>query len=464
MLFLKFLTSEERKRNLNEDTMRHYNYSLTPTRINNAKGKPKPYKLTDGGGLFVQVMPSGAKTWRFQYTLGRTRGEIRIGRYPEIGLADARDRHFEFRRMIELGQDPAAKQQKEQEEIQRRAEKAKRNDKDFESFSRRWITERLQTKSASYRDQIKSRLERFVWPEIGDKALEDVRPKHVLELIEARRATPSTAEGVRLIVQQVYNYAIQKLLVEVNPALPLRGVIQVPPAEHFRHLNEVELGAFWNSVARQGAHFVTIAAARMLMYSMCRKSEVLRARWSEFDFTKAQWDIPANRMKSRHPHRVYLARQVIEMLDLLKAKSGQEGYVFPSVLRGSVPLGDATLNHFFKRLDFGVPDFPPHGTRGTAATLLREHGFGRDVVELLLAHTERNQTAAAYHHHEMETDRRRALQYLADQIDRLAVADAVRPRAAGECGTASVAENRSRSRQGSILAGSASNRQNTIDV
>ncbi len=102
--------------------------------------------------------------------------------------------------------------------------------------------------------------------------------------------------------------------------------------------------------------------------------------------------------------------------------SEPQAYVFPSILRASVPLGDATLNHFFKRLDFGVQDFSPHGTRGTAATLLREHGFSRDVVELLLAHAERNKVTAAYHHHELANERRRALQYLADQIDRLAIA------------------------------------------
>jgi integrase len=98
--------------------------------------------------------------------------------------------------------------------------------------------------------------------------------------------------------------------------------------------------------------------------------------------------------------------------------------VFPSAFRNVVPMADATLNHLFKRLDFGVPEFSPHGTRGTAATLLRENGFSRDVVELLLAHTERSQTAASCHHHELESERRRALQYLADEIERQAAISA----------------------------------------
>ena len=206
-------------------------------------------------------------------------------RSEAIGVADARDRHFELRQLVERGQDPAVKVAQEREELEARAQ-PKRSGDDVEAFSKRWVTERLSTRTEGYRAQILSRLERFVWPAIGDKALAEVKPRHVLEILEARRSTPNTAEGVRIIIQQFYNYAIQKLIVETNPALPLRGVIDVPRAQHHRHLNEEELGAFWNSVARQGAHFVTIAATQFLMYTMCRKSEVIRARWAEFDLAK----------------------------------------------------------------------------------------------------------------------------------------------------------------------------------
>ena len=263
---------------------------------------------------------------------------------------------------MERGLDPLDSRRQKLSEQKERASEGKSAGNDFEAFSKRWVRERLTTKSETYRKQVESRLERFIWPAIGTRALNVVRPADVLEIIEARRETPKTAEGVRAIIQQIYNYAIQKLLVEVNPALPLRGVIEVPPAE---------------------------------------------------------------RMKMKQPHRVYLSRQAVELLTLLKALGSEpQAYVFPSILRSSVPLGEATLNHFFKRLDFGVTDFSPHGTRGTAATLLREHGFSRDVVELLLAHAERNKVTAAYHHHEMAEERRRALQYLADQIERLAAATA----------------------------------------
>ncbi|AMP36820.1 tyrosine-type recombinase/integrase [Ralstonia solanacearum] len=399
--------------------MRHFNYVLTPTRLNNAKPKDKPYKLVDGGGLFVLVSPGGAKNWKYQYPLGGKRCEVTIGRYPEIGVADARDRHAEYRAMVERGEDPAAhRREKKAERAIRAARDA--DEGQFKAFSLKWIDERLAGKTEGYRKQIRSRLDRFVWPAIGRKALDDVKPAHVLAIVEGLRATPNTAEGVRVVIQQCYDYAIQKLLAETNPARPLRGVITVPKAVHHRHLSESELGRFWVALSKQGAHLSTMGAARLLMYSMCRKNEVLRAKWTEFDFDKAQWDIPAERMKSRRPHRVFLSRQALEVLQLQRAISGGYEYVFPSPSIPTLPLADATLNHLFKRLDFGVPEFSPHGTRGTAATVLREHGFSRDVVELLLAHTERNQTAASYHHHELEAERRRALQYFADEIDRLA--------------------------------------------
>lgn len=262
-------------------------------------------------------------------------------------------------------------------------------------------------------------LDAYVNPAIGDVAMGDVQPGDVLAIIKGRVQNPGTAERIRVIIQQVYNHAIRNLLVTTNPAQPLRGAIARPPVQHHKHLNEKQLGAFWRKLDEQGAHITTIAATRLLLYTMTRKSELLRSKWPEFDLDAAQWDIPAERMKMGKPHRVFLSHQAVELLRQVHEISGHGEYVLPSIFRGSVPMGDVTLNHFFKRIDFGVPDFSPHGLRGTAATLLREHGFGRDVVELLLAHSEKNATVAAYSHIELAGERKRALQFLADRVETL---------------------------------------------
>jgi integrase len=287
------------------------------------------------------------------------------------------------------------------------------------------VDETLFHRSGGYRAQIVRWLDTYVYPAIGEMALEEVQPGDVLAIVKARADTAVTAERIRVIVQQIYNHAIRNLLATTNPAKPLRGAIARAPVEHHRNLSEKELGAFWRKLDAQGAHITTIAATKLLLLTMTRKSELLRSKWPEFDLDAAQWDIPTERMKMGKPQRVFLSRQCLAILRQVHEWTGHGEYVFPSIFRGSVPMGDVTLNHFFKRIDFGVPDFSPHGTRGTAATMLREHGFGRDVVELLLAHTEKNATVAAYSHMELAAERKRALQYLADRVDELAAGTSI---------------------------------------
>ena len=190
--------------------MRPCQYILSPTRINNAKAKAKNYKLSDGGGLFIEISPTGLKDWRYQYRWGGQRKTVTIGKYPEIGVADARDRHFDCRAVLERGADPAEVRRKQLIEPKEQIQKDQRKD-DFESFSRRWLIERMGSKSSTYRRQMESLLERFVWPEIGARSLADVKPVHVLHIIEARRLTPNTAERARMVIQQVFYYAIQNL-------------------------------------------------------------------------------------------------------------------------------------------------------------------------------------------------------------------------------------------------------------
>lgn len=399
---------------------RHVNYSLKPAVIDNAKPREKPYSLTDGGGLFVEVMPGGSKVWRFKYHRDGKREKVTVGPYPAVGIKEARDRHEALREQLHAGDSPA--KAKQSQKVERRTAEARAVT--FRAFAQRWVAETLFYRSEGYRAQITRWLDAYVYPSIGDVALADVQPAHVLAIIEARADTPSTAERIRVIVQQVFNYAIRKLIVTSNPAQPLRGSVTRPPVEHHRHLSEPELGAFWRALAVQGAHATTVAAARLLMLTMTRKSELLRAKWSEIDLDAAAFEIPKDRMKMKRPHRVFLSRQAVDLLRLLHPLTGpaegQDAYVFPSIFKRSVPMGEATLNHLFKRLDFGVPDFSPHGTRSTAATLLREHGFGRDVVELLLAHAEKSSTVAAYTHAEHIEERKRAMQFLADRIEKLA--------------------------------------------
>ena len=397
--------------------MRHVNYVLKPATIDAAKPREKAYALTDGGGLLLEVLPSGTKTWRFKYHLDGRREKVTIGAYPAFGINDAREKHDELRAMVERGESPARAKQSHSAAKKLAESRAL----SFKKFAQRWVDETLFYRSEGYRAQIVRWLDAYVYPEIGDIQLGDVESEDLQAIIEKRTATPVTAERIRKILQQIFNHAIRKQLITTNPATTMRDAVDRPPAQNHRHLNEQELGAFWRAMDEQGAHFTTIVAAKLLFLTLARKSELLRATWAEFDLAVGLWDIPAGRMKNGKAHRVFLSHQATELLLMVQQFTGRGDYVFPSIFRGSVPMGDVTLNHFFSRIDFGVAGFSPYGARGSCASLLREHGFGRDVVELLLAHNETNAAVSnPSAHAELAPERRKALQFLADRIDQLA--------------------------------------------
>jgi integrase len=407
--------------------MRSLNYTLTAAKLNAARGKDKPYKIADGGGLFVRVASSGTRTWCYGYTASSgKRGEVTFGQFPEIGVKEARDLHFAARQQLATGVDPAVAKKADREEKKRAAAT---DEGLFKSFSQKWLDEQLSDATPAYQRKMRSLLERFVWPSIGTKPLADVKPYDVLAIMEKVSGTPVTAEKVRALIKQIFEHAIRKLRVEsgANPAAAMRGAVKVPPSKHHRHLSETELGVFWRAVDGQvggAAHPSTIAAARLIALTLCRKTEALKAEWTEIDLEKGTWTIPAERTKMRKPHRVYLSRQAVAILEAQKALTGAGQWVFTTSSKLAVPISAATMTFFFKRLKDVATDFTPHGLRRTGATILMEHEFRRDVVNLLLAHTE-NGVDAAYLSHELVKERREALQFYADLIDKLAASEKV---------------------------------------
>lgn len=395
---------------------RAVNYKLKAAQLTAAKAKEKPYLLADGGGLYVEVLTTGSKVWRYIFSFDGKRPKMTIGPYPEIGIAQARDTHAELRAQVANGVNPIEAHRGNQEA---KAEE-KRRSVSFSEFAQVWVRETLFYRSVAYRAQVLRFLDAYINPVIGDKALSEVKPANVLKIMETLKHIPTTADRCRTVVQQVYNFAIRKLLTDSNPAVAVRGAVSVPPKTHYRHLSEKEFAAFWKELDKQrGSSAVTVYAAKLLAYMMVRKSELRLAEWLEFDLENGIWEVPAERMKMRRPHRVYLPRQAVELLRDLHKMTGHGDYLLPMRFKGGMgrPMSDATLNHMFGRLDFGVPEFAPHGLRSTAATILRENGFGRDVVELLLAHQEKSQVVAAYTHAELVGERREALQWYADRID-----------------------------------------------
>ena len=402
---------------------REFNYKLTTIRIKGAKPREKPFPLTDGGGLFLEVLPTGAKTWRYSYLFGGKRRKVTIGPYPVISISEARDKHAELRRVLVSGADPARKKQQDKAAA---AAVAARAD-GFETFARRWVAETLAHRSEHTRKLTVGWLERDVFPRIGALPLGAVQPADVLTIVESLREKPSTANRVRAILQQIFNYGIRKLLLTTNPAIAVRGTVTQPDAKHYRPLSPHEVPVFFSALETCGAHVSTKLATRLLVLTAVRKANVAWARWEHFDLEAGEWTIPGRGaggdglMKMPRAHRVYLSRQALEVVREARALSEGSPWLFPSIFKGGQSMGEATINHLFKRLyALGLAeDFKPHGLRATASTLMNEAGHIRgDVVEKILAH-DQGGVRGIYNVAEYAKERAEAMQWYADHLDKL---------------------------------------------
>ncbi|MCF8169198.1 MAG: tyrosine-type recombinase/integrase [Rhodoferax sp.] len=405
-------------------TSRALNYTLTDKKVNAAKPKDKPYPLADGGGLYLDIMPGGSKVWRYSYRVDGKRTKATIGAYPLIGIKEARDLHEKMRRQLLDQINPA--RQKQIERIERSAKLAQAET--FESFARVWFAEKMATATARTQKQSLGWMVNDVFPKIGAIPLGELHARDVLKLLEGMRNTPTKANNIRSIIERIYQYAAQKLLVTVNPAEPMRGLIQKPKATSYRPLSVAEIGPFVEAVRTCNAHLGTRIALELLMLTAVRKDNVAKARWAHFDLAGRTWTIPGRttgangNMKMPEPHTVYLSDQALVLLEAAKQLSSGSEFVFPSIGRQSVPMAECTINHLLSRLKASgscPADFAPHGLRSTFSTLANENGIAPDVIEVCLAHHERNAVRAAYNKAKYAAQCKDALQWYANRLDQI---------------------------------------------
>lgn len=402
---------------------REFKTRLSTLAIKSAKPRDKPYPLSDGGGLFLEVLPTGAKVWRYSYRFEGRRSKVTIGPFPEIGLAQARELHLAQRKILVAGADPARVKRNDKAA---RTAKAARADT-FEAFTRLWIKETLFHRGEHGRKQTVAWLERDVFPKIGALQLGDVQPADVLAIVEGLRDTPTTANRVRAILGQIFNYGIRKLLLTANPAQAVRGAVVAPEVEHYRPLTPKEVPGFIRALDECGAHQATKLAVKLAMLTVVRKANVTMARWEHFNLEAREWTIPGRGaggdglMKMKREHCVYLSRQAVDVVLKARELSGDSPWLFPSIYKASQPMGEQTINHLFTRLyAMGVAeDFKPHGLRSTASTMMNESGLVRyDVVNKIMAHKEPG-VRGVYNRAEYAKERAEALQWYADHLDRI---------------------------------------------
>jgi len=291
-----------------------------------------------------------------------------------------------------------------------------------------WYAQKAPHRSTSWRDNVRRWLDQDVYPAIGSWAVTDVKPADVLGIVRrvAEERGARSAEYLRQTLAQVYAHAIRNLRATANPARDVRGAIERPDPKRRAPLSANEIPAFLEAVDRYPGRLSTKLAIKLLLLTFVRKGELIGATWDEIDLARAEWRIPAGRMKMRDPHIVPLSRQAVEAFRDLKALASGSQYVLPNLGSLDRPMGASSLNVAFDRMGYGER-FTPHGVRATASTILNEQGFRSDVIERQLAHTERNRVRAAYNHADYLEERGSMMQQWADYIDGLCAGADVTP-------------------------------------
>ncbi|GAB1424242.1 tyrosine-type recombinase/integrase [Thauera terpenica] len=399
---------------------------LTDTACKNAKpGTPpkaaaptgKSYKLTDGGGLHLEVRPNGSKLWRYRFRLNDEESTFAIGSYPDVSLAEARKARDEARALVKQGINPS---------MHRKAEKlvkAQATANTFEAVAREWVDKKRGSWTAYYLKQVESFMASDVYPKIGKMPIADVKAAHLLAILQAaeKRGAPTVAILIRQWCGAIFRYAVATLRAEHDPAAALKGAVHRPPVKHHRHLERDEIPTLLTALDTYRGRRQTVIAIRLLLLNFTRTWELRAATWGEFDLDGALWTIPAERMKKRRAHHVPLARQSVELLRELHKLNGHREFLFPNLRTPGVPMGPTTINRALEYLGFDDEDgFSGHGFRGTAATMLQARRHDPKIIDLQLAHMEKSAVKRAYFHAEHLPERRALLQEWADLIDEIA--------------------------------------------
>jgi integrase len=392
---------------------------LTDLRIRNTKLQAKAYKMSDGGGMYLLVMPDGARYWRLDYRFAEKRRTLALGVYPRVTLSDVRARREDARALLAKGIDPSA--------IKRAAKRTAKlaGENTFEAVAREWISNERKRLAPKYWALLLARLEADIFREIGSRPIADIDAPELLEALRKveSRGVIETARRLRQTCGQVFRYAIVTGRAKHDPSTALRGALGSPgrPRGH-RAMALDEVPNFLNALGAYDGDLRTRFALELMVLTFARTIELRGAQWSEFENLEGNeplWRIPAERMKMKREHIVPLAPQAETMLRELRALPGSEAspFLFPSPSREGYMSNNTMLYALYRMGYHGRATV--HGFRAMASTALNEMGFRPDVIERQLAHQEQNAVRAAYNRAEYLSERRAMMNHWADHLDAL---------------------------------------------
>jgi integrase len=386
---------------------------LTDAKLRTLKAGDKPQKIADGGGLHVLVTPGGARLWRLAYRFGGKQKLLALGKYPEVSLADARLARELARKQLEDGADPSEtrKAEKRRARIAAAHTFAAVADEWFESQKPRWV--------ATYSDRLRRRLDADLIARIGKRPIAEIEPIEVLDVVRAieRRDAVEMGRRVMQMASAIFRYGVATSRCKRDPTADLRGALKArEPAKRRSALPGKALPTFLRKLDAYDGDASTRLALRLALLTFVRTAELRFARWSEFedlDGPEPLWRIPAERMKMRRPHLVPLAPSAVEALLQLKGLSGRSEFILPADTRTGV-ISENTMLYALYRLGYHGRA-TVHGFRSTASTILNEHHFNRDWIELQLAHADGG-VRAVYNAAEWLPGRRKMMSWWADYL------------------------------------------------
>lgn len=385
---------------------------LTDTAIRNAMPDERLQKLFDGDGLYLLIKPSGAKLWRFKYRVRGREKLLSFGAYPEVSLQAARGLRHEARTAVAAGVDPSA---------HRKAQRVQEAHT-FGAVAKEWLDIQKSHLDARTYIKKKQRLEAFLLPKLACRPLVEIKAPDILAVLRIieKRGKHETAHRVRSECGAIFRFAAASGRVDGDPTALLRHALAPVKRRHRPALTDLaRVGDLLRAIDGYRGRHETEIALKLLPLTFVRPGELRRAEWSEIDLERAEWRIPAHRMKMREQHVVPLSRQAVALLKELQWTSSDRRLVFPSVRHDSRPISDNTLNAALRQLGFSGQEMVAHGFRSIASTCLNEQGWHPDLIELQLAHAERNEVRGAYNKAQRLRERRDMMQVWADYLDQL---------------------------------------------
>jgi integrase len=390
---------------------------LSAVAVSNAKPREKPYKLSDDRGLFLLVTPKGHRYWRFKYRFDGKEKILAFGVYPDVSLADAREKRDAARKVVAAGEDPAANKRRVE------AEKRARSQETFSIIADEWV-DRLEKEGRSASTLSKLRwLTDFARPALGDRPIAEITAPELLEVLRKveARGRYETANRLRSTFGTIFRYAIATSRAHRDVAYDLRGALITPKVSHRSAITDPkEVGALLRAIEGHEGQPAVRHGLRLLPHVFVRPGELRLAQWQEFDLDGRLWTIPADRTKMRRQHRVPLSSQAVSILRELEAITGDGSLLFPSILSAERAISDNTMNAALRRLGYDKSQMTAHGFRAMASTLLNETGkWHPDAIERQLAHVEGNGVRRAYARGEHWDERVRMMQFWSDYLDQL---------------------------------------------